>query len=115
MFLSKSHRKGPAEVIDSTQGPRSFIIKVLDDVTCRKDTLFLRPNTTPEEQSVSCNSYPAVEETNRHHDPVRYQSKPVLIPKMPDDSGLVKADESPKPKVIATPFAKDKTAVCQRY
>lgn len=110
MFLSKGHRKGPAEVIDSTQGPRSFIIKVLDDVT-----LFLRPNTTPEEPSVSCNSYPALQETNRHHDPVHCQSKPVLIPKMPDDSGLVKADASPKPKVIATPFAKDKTAVCQRY
>lgn len=88
---------------------------MLDDVTYRRDTLFLRPNTTPEEPSVSCNSYPALKETNRHHDPVHCQRKPVLIPKVPDDSGLVKADASPKAKVIATPFAKDKTAVCQRY
>lgn len=66
MFLSKGHRKGPAEVIDPTQGPRSFFIKVLDDVTYGRCTLFRRPNTTPEEPSVSCNSYPALEETNRH-------------------------------------------------
>lgn len=115
MFLSKGHRKGPTEVIDPTQGPRSFIIKVLDDATYRRNTLFLHPNTTSEEPSVSCNSYPALEETNRDHDPILCQSKPVLIPKMPDDSGLVKAYASPKAKVIATPFAKEKTAVCQRY
>lgn len=73
-----------------------------------KNLASLPKHCTQKKQSVSSNSDSALEETSCHHDPVYCQSESVPIPKTSDDSSLVRAGSSPKPKVIATAVAKAK-------